>query len=619
MDSISENIETIGSIIYELPDDTNRLDEFKLQYEKILLRKRDPNFYLSVIGDFSSGKSTLINTIMRRKLLKVAHIATTSVPTYIQKGECDHVVVIAESDDGKRYELTSDADAIEFEKDFGVSLPQQTDERISLLTADKKLALKIKEVNIGLPDDEFGSNLCIIDTPGINPGADFAAKHAEVTKQILNEKADAILVLFPAEQAYTQSFEKFLKDNAEYFMKDAIFLVTMLDIIDEEERDDIVRFVKANLRNSFYIEDPQVLSCSAKLFGKDPYWTDKFKEFERYLTDRLKQNRQRIVNERLIMLSDELLNSVQTEIVKQNSGLEQRLSVLQNHSVPNLISVLADKKLETYDKLAEIREEHHNEIINEGAYLQQKIMQRINLGLNSCNSRSGVTKYVKESLTSDMEAVCQDMYTASARHITRVNYTLSSAIAEMIEILKIYYGEIGGVLPESTSFSVTEQKTAIANKLTDLNGLIGDYETKIDIATTLGGAGLAAIILSGLGPIGWIIGGLAALIGGDRLFVDSARSKVRESVSGKIPDIAHSIVKELCIGMQTVYTDARQVLEAKNDGLVAQYQPIYEELEEQFNSEKQRLTEQIQHREKIQNRIREVLQQINKIQGGIIR
>lgn len=618
MYSISESIEAIGSIIDELSIDANKVAEFREQYEKISRRSKEPNFYLSTIGDFSSGKSTLINTIIKRKLLKVAHAATTAVPTYIYRGKNNHVVVKVQCDDGKKYDITSESDVSKFEKKFGIELPQQIDERISLLTADKKLSLRIKEVNIELPEGELTNGLCIIDTPGINPGADFAEKHAEITKHILNEKADAIIILFPADQAYTQSFEKFLKDNAEFFMKDAIFVVTMMDRVDEEERDDVIKFVKTNLRNNFRLKDPQVLSCAAMLSGKDPYWSNNFKEFERSLMDKLTQNRQRIVTERLIKLSNELLTSIQSEILNQKNGFEKRLSVLQNHSVPNLVAVLADSKAAAIDEFSEIQTEHDTAVKDEGSYLKNKIMQKVNASLNACDTRSGVTKYVKESLASDIETACQDIYTVSTNHTVNLDNALNSGISGMIEKMKVYYGEIGGVLPESTSLSTSGQQIAIADNLTGLGGMIGDYEGKIDVATALGGAGLAAIILTGLGPAGWIIAGFAALIGGDRLFVDSTRSKVRASVSEKIPDISNSVVQGLCSGMQTNYYKAGEMLETKESELVSQYRPIYEELERQFQLEKQDLIRKIQYSEKIQNRIKAVLQQINQIRGGII-
>ncbi|MCD7886804.1 MAG: dynamin family protein [Clostridiales bacterium] len=362
MYDLSESIEAMGRIINELTIDEKKIAAFREQYEKISLRSRDPNFYLSTIGDFSSGKSTLINTIIGRKLLKVASVATTAVPTYIYRGKANRLIVKALCDDGKRYDITSETDVSKFEKQFGIALPQQIDEKIFLLTADKKLSLRVKEVYIELPDDELSNGLCIIDTPGINPGADYTGNHAEVTKYILNEKADAIIVLFPADQAYTQSFDAFLKDNAEYFMKDAIFVVTMMDRVDEEDREDVLRFVKANLRSSFGLKDPQVLSCSAMLSGRDPYWTENFAAFERALMDRLAQNRQRIVTERLVKLSNELLNSIQDEIQTQKSSFEQRLSVLQAHSVPNLAAVLANSEASALEELSGIRAEHDTEI-----------------------------------------------------------------------------------------------------------------------------------------------------------------------------------------------------------------------------------------------------------------
>ena len=49
MRSISDSIETIGQIIDELSMDAAKIAEFKKQYEKLSLRSKDPNFYLSTI------------------------------------------------------------------------------------------------------------------------------------------------------------------------------------------------------------------------------------------------------------------------------------------------------------------------------------------------------------------------------------------------------------------------------------------------------------------------------------------------------------------------------------------------------------------------------------------
>lgn len=616
MHNIFESIEIIGDIIDGLSIDGEKLAEFREQYDKIKQRSIDPNFYLSTIGDFSSGKSTLINTIMRRKLLKVAHAATTAVPTYIYRGKRKQVVIRVKCDDGVEYDLTSEYDVIEFEKRFNVTLPVESDDRISLLTTDKELSLKINEVNIELPEDELVGDLCIIDTPGINPGADFAEKHEEITKQILNEKADAIIILFPADQAYTQSFEKFLKDNAQYFMKDAIFVVTMMDRVDEEEQNDVIQFVKTNLRNNFHLQNPQVLFCSAMLFGKDLFWTNHFIEFEKNLLDKLTKNRQRIIIERLRKLSNELLSSIQNEIIRQKDKFEKRLSILQKHSVPILESVLTENQRLSISELSEIQSEHNKAVICESEYLGNKIMQNVNNGLYACDTRSGVSKYVNGQLISDIESACQEMYLTSTRYTASLDSVLASTISNMIEKLKVYYGEIGSVLSTEESLPTSEQQITIADKIAELSGMIGDHEGKIDVATVLGGAGLAAIILTGLGPIGWIIGGVVALVGGDRLFVDSARVKVRRAMIEKIPDISTSVTQGLVNGMQVNYDKAQEILLEKKNELIFQYKPTYEKLVDQFNLEKRSLADQIKDSEIIQNRIREVLLQINQIEGG---
>lgn len=614
--NLSESISTIGNIIDELSIDESKINEFRKQYHKILTRSRDANFYLSTIGDFSSGKSTLINTMVRRKLLKVAHAATTAVPTYIYRGKNNRVVVNVKCNNEKNYDITNEDDVIRFEKEFDITLPEKIDEKISILTADKKLSLQMKEVNVELPCDEFAVDLCIIDTPGINPGADFAEKHEDITKHILNEKADAIIILFPADQAYKQSFEKFLKDNAEYFMKDAIFVVTMIDRVDEEERDDVIRFVKANLRNNFKLQDPQVLSCSAILYGKDPYWTKEFEEFEKYLYNKLVQNRKRIITERLSKLSNELLKSIQSEVLSQKTSYETRLSVLQKHSVPNLMAILEASKVSAFNVMSRIYSDHNMIVNTEASYLENKIIQKINEGLKACTTRSSVTKYVNDTLASDIEFACNDVYDVSVQQNQHLNSILSLATSEMNQNLKVYYGEIGSVLPENTSISTVEQQIDISNKITELSGAIGSYEGKIDVATAIGGAGIAAIILTGLGPIGWIIGGFAALVGGDRLFVESARNKVRESVNGKIPEISQSVKQEILKRMHTNYCNAMNALESKKNQLVAEYKPTYENLQNQFNFEKQTLTQQINKSDIIQCKIKTVLLEIDKIQGG---
>src|ERR1700743_2791839 len=62
--------------------------ELRQQIEEVRLKQRDPNLYLGIIGEFSSGKSTFINTLMRDDFLKMDNLqGTTTALTIFQYGD----------------------------------------------------------------------------------------------------------------------------------------------------------------------------------------------------------------------------------------------------------------------------------------------------------------------------------------------------------------------------------------------------------------------------------------------------------------------------------------------------------------------------------------------------
>lgn len=83
----------------------NKVNDLKSQISMIRKRAADPYLNVAVIGDFSSGKSTFINALIRRKLLKTAWKATTAVPTYIRLNQKMPGVVV-NLRDGRNYDIS---------------------------------------------------------------------------------------------------------------------------------------------------------------------------------------------------------------------------------------------------------------------------------------------------------------------------------------------------------------------------------------------------------------------------------------------------------------------------------------------------------------------------------
>lgn len=100
-------------IIDKIDVPQSRRKYFALKYNEILERAGDSELKLALLGQFSSGKSTFINALLRKNMLKTAWRATTAVPTFIRSGEKRIVVhlkyggnvVITENNTKELYDL----------------------------------------------------------------------------------------------------------------------------------------------------------------------------------------------------------------------------------------------------------------------------------------------------------------------------------------------------------------------------------------------------------------------------------------------------------------------------------------------------------------------------------
>src|SRR4051812_31882824 len=71
---------------YEWPQD--KKEALFTELDAIESKQKDKNLYMAVVGEFSTGKSTLINGFLRREILKMDVLqATTAASTKIIYGE----------------------------------------------------------------------------------------------------------------------------------------------------------------------------------------------------------------------------------------------------------------------------------------------------------------------------------------------------------------------------------------------------------------------------------------------------------------------------------------------------------------------------------------------------
>lgn len=202
---------------------------------------------IAVGGRFSAGKSTFINTLLGKKQLATEIDPTTSIPTYILKGNKNEIM--ASNLFGCQVLLSQD----EF-----TSLTHEETEKYG-----SKVGTLLKKVFI-TDTDFLWDNLALLDTPGYSKPEYGQANQtdAQIAYEQLNS-ADAIIWLVSAEDGGMKDDDlQFLKRLATDIPK--LVLITKSDRKTPKDIDDIVSLTR-KLLSQYNIENVKdVLAVSRK-------------------------------------------------------------------------------------------------------------------------------------------------------------------------------------------------------------------------------------------------------------------------------------------------------------------------------------------------------------------
>jgi GTPase SAR1 family protein len=193
---------------------------FVQELDTLTGRLDQPNFRLAVVGAFSSGKSTLINRLLKRELLPADHKPTTGAITSISAGKSENARI-------KRNGSWSDALGLDTFTWEGLKASDLGDEKAPV----PKVMLSIK--NGWLSD----LDLEIIDTPGID---DLVDKRAVSAYGILTH-CDGVIMVVNQLGAFSLKGKEFIEQEIIGRNVPArLVTVTNLDRILEKDKPDSV-------------------------------------------------------------------------------------------------------------------------------------------------------------------------------------------------------------------------------------------------------------------------------------------------------------------------------------------------------------------------------------------
>lgn len=185
-------------------------------FENIIKRLEEKSFKLAVVGEFSSGKSTFLNALIGKDILKHGTQETTATITEIrnEKVEKDRIVFDVVYNNGTT------------EKNINIDkLKEYTTTFSSLYSVAENIAKVIVKKHFL----DYEGELSLIDTPGLNGIAD---KHREKTEEQIKNSHACIYLM--SVRGLGESDIRFLKYISEY-QKNIIFIQNFIDELKELE------------------------------------------------------------------------------------------------------------------------------------------------------------------------------------------------------------------------------------------------------------------------------------------------------------------------------------------------------------------------------------------------
>ena len=306
--------------------------QLQTELKKIQDRQNEKALNMAVIGEFSSGKSSFINALLRENLLEADAIqGTTVASTLIGYSPERMFCTYGRGGKGKQTRSVENAAALA--------------KLLAAYTSGNRKDENAQHLEVGYPSDFLQQGIRIIDTPGTNSLEQW---HEDVTKEAIREQADACIILTSAEKPFPESFCRFLEDNLEDVLQTCVFVVTKIDLVPPKQQARQLEYIRKVLKEKLSVHDPLVLPYSALpvINGTGTEYIEGNRETEERILKFLQEQRIRIQLQRCMALSENAMGRLKESMEQISSQQEQRHLQLMQAVTTDLQGFVMRKKSE---------------------------------------------------------------------------------------------------------------------------------------------------------------------------------------------------------------------------------------------------------------------------------
>ncbi|WRH68699.1 MAG: dynamin family protein [Planktothrix sp. GU0601_MAG3] len=501
--------------------------------QEISKKNQLKRFRVTVVGEFSQGKSTFLNALVGEEIQPVREIPCTGVVSILRYGEQKRVICCYK--DGRKEDI-----AIE---DYQEKVSISEEAAIGNLS-DELANCEIEEIIFEHPDlDICSSGVEIIDSPGLNEHPDREA----ITQKILKDTDAAIFItsasrcLAKSERDVIEGLKLTLNTGLSDQPANNLFiLVNFWDLVQTEKgRHQIPKRIEENIQGKKPIisGENRIHYISAKL-ALDAIVNNEHNEYIETFDYFINCIQEFLVNERGKIEVTSSVNRIQALTEIANNDLKQFEKILEGK-----IKISESAKLEIFEKIGEatgrdirileqaqysiaISQEHAAESWNKWVEkLQDRIAKKVDKWTSKHSPFADKEKVLQDYCEQFTQCLSEEIQNwiddLQSEILSQQVKELNNLIHSELEAIRIDLQKLGNQL----GINLDEQFTSsMASNIRANNLGINSFragsenndEGGFNVFGGLGAGGLASLLLTvaGLGFIPVIVGGLAAFIGG---------------------------------------------------------------------------------------------------------
>ena len=565
----------------------------KKQLDAIVAKQNDKVLNISVIGEFSTGKSSFINALVGHELLAVNVLQGTTVAiTIIEYGASYSLSLV----DKNGNSTTTEYKNINY-----------LSSALQHYTTDPSYADSISHVRVTLPSDILKNGFRIIDTPGTNSLEQW---HEEITRRAINDISDMSIILVDASRPMPETLVGFVESTLGKNVKDCLFVANKIDIIRSRERNGMLQFIQKKINLEFDIEGAEILPFASvaltNLFSKDIVTID---DDSKQLTfDSLQsifsftaQKRIKTQAKKLLLLIDNMYANLNANITHVAQQYQEELRTLEQSKQMDFRPFIAQQIALRQKRFITSAQEKKRVTDMETDNLVNAAIANINSKIDShtTSTLDGLSKYIKEGeLTSDIKVEGAQIANKTEKKFNQIKPIFNRQLTEFQSDFEKEFTRLK-VLP--IKFNVTPREVNVTHNANSANigpvaSLISDELSKENWAFGGGGAAGAAIGTAIMPGVGTAIGAFLGFVAG--AFAAPDANEVKQRVKSKLNLPLRSYFRSICNDCMSNYTtyinDVNRSIEVEINRYYSTYNAEIQRRIDQWKAEHSKVQANIQ-------------------------